>query len=72
MTLRDGVESDRRLGELRALYEPYLNSLGVWLCMPSPEWMREERRDNWQTSAWGKISGALAVEAEQVRHDDHY
>jgi len=72
MRLHDGAEADRKLTELRAMYEPYLNSLGTYLYMSTPEWVREERLDNWQTSAWGRISGALAVEAEQVRHDDHY
>ena len=53
LPLCDGPEDDKRLHELRALYEPYFVSLGDFLAFPLPPWLSdEETTDNWQTSAW--------------------
>jgi Ion channel len=42
-----------QLAELRHLYEPYVHSLSLYLCLPLPPWTpRSARADNWQTSAW--------------------
>jgi ion channel len=52
--------SERKLSELRALYEPYVAALSEFLLMPLPNWtVQENRRDNWQTTAWNEIDGAL-------------
>jgi hypothetical protein len=51
--LRGGEEADRRLAELRAVYEPYMAALAEYLMMPLPSWMpSREGPDNWQTTAW--------------------
>jgi voltage-gated potassium channel Kch len=55
--LHRGDEADQRLAELRSMYEPYLRALSEMLMMPLPEWIREGRPDNWQTSSWGRITG---------------
>ncbi len=52
--------SETRLSELRAMYEPYVFALSELLLMPLPNWTVEQNtRDNWQTSAWSEIDGAL-------------
>lgn len=58
--------AEARLAEFRGMYEPYVQSLALHLAMPIPSWMAPLRRsDNWQTSAWGRISGlTVAVESE--------
>jgi hypothetical protein len=51
--LRDGPEADRKLAELRRMYEPYVNSLSDYLMMPLPSWIiTRGTTDNWRTSAW--------------------
>jgi hypothetical protein len=51
--LHGGEEADRRLAELRAVYEPYMTALAEYLLMPLPSWMpTRESPDNWQTTAW--------------------
>jgi hypothetical protein len=47
-------EADRRLTELRRLYEPYVSGLASALLMPTPPWWhRQAPRDNWQVSPKG-------------------
>jgi hypothetical protein len=55
LRLRDPQTAERRLAALRALYEPYIHSLSVYLRLPLPPWTPQAKRaDNWQTSAWEK------------------
>jgi hypothetical protein len=54
--LSDGPETERRLLELRVMYEPYVSALSDWLMMPLPPWiLPPDAIDNWKTSAWGRI-----------------
>jgi hypothetical protein len=54
--LRDGEEAEKKLAELRAMYEPYVCALSEMLLMPLPPWIvGTEAIDNWKTSAWGRI-----------------
>jgi hypothetical protein len=49
-------DTEKRLGELRAMYEPYVYALSDWLLMPLPPWiLPPDSIDNWKTSAWGRI-----------------
>jgi hypothetical protein len=51
--LREGAEADRKLADLRGMYEPYVAALADYLLITIPPWTREtRRRDNWQTTAW--------------------
>lgn len=48
--------SEKRLRELRAMYEPYVFALSNLLVMPLPPWiLPQDAIDNWKTSAWGRI-----------------
>ncbi|HWR34397.1 MAG TPA: potassium channel family protein [Clostridia bacterium] len=70
IAVKKGTEVEQRVRELREMYEPYVTALSELLQMPMPAWRREDRPDNWQTSAWGKISGGSAL-AEDLRQDEH-
>jgi hypothetical protein len=51
--LREGEDVDRRLAELRDLYEPFVHALGNYFQMNVPPWHADEKKkDNWQVSAW--------------------
>lgn len=70
--LRETEASDKKLLDLRQMYEPYLESLSRFLVMPLPPWiLAKEIADNWKTSAWGRISGFSVPAREEVTVDDH-
>jgi hypothetical protein len=51
--VRHGAEMERKLAELRRMYEPYVNSMAWFLFMNLPPWIHPgNAMDNWQTSAW--------------------
>ena len=53
LPLCDGPADDRKLAELRGLYEPFVNSLARFLMFTLPPWLpNPDAPDNWQTSAW--------------------
>ncbi len=53
--LREGAEADRKLHELRGMYEPYVYALSNRLRLSLPPWIpRSDRADNWQVSEWGR------------------
>ena len=72
--LEDGRAADAKLEELRGMYEPYVQALGRYLHFALPGWFPPAHlRDNWQTSAWGRISGGIAACCPvEARHDDHF
>jgi Ion channel len=73
MKLRDTPESDRKLNELRAMYEPYVFALANHLSQSLPPWIPVKKgKDNWQTTAWGQSAGMLGTESEQAFRDDHF
>lgn len=73
MKLRDGDEADRRLDELRRMYEPYIHSLALYLNQSLPPWIPQKKgKDNWQTTAWGQSAGLLEKEPAAVHTDDHF
>jgi len=52
----DFTDAERKLTEMREMYEPYLAALSEYLVMPLPPWiLSEDAIDNWKTSAWGRI-----------------
>lgn len=73
LKLLDGEEADRRLTELRHMYEPYLYALGSYLMQPLPGWVPQAKgkKDNWQTTAWGHAAGIVEKE-HAIAGDDHF
>ncbi len=68
--MRNDQASRDKLGQLRAMYEPYLEALAAYLHMEVPPWiLASEITDNWRTSAWGRISGLTLT--GRTGPDDH-
>jgi hypothetical protein len=71
--LLDGQDVDRKLGELRDMYEPYLFALAEYLSLSLPPWMPAEKaKDNWRTTAWGRSAGLTEKEAAAIGAEDHF
>ena len=50
--LRGDEKSVAKLARMRAMYEPYVYALAVFLMMPLPTWVpHEDAQDNWQGTA---------------------
>jgi hypothetical protein len=57
LRLSEGDDADKKLTELRDMYEPYIYSLSRYFRITLPPWMHEvAHRDNWQMSVWGPRS----------------
>ena len=53
VTLRDDLATEQTLGELRRMYEPYVQALSKYLLISLPPWFRiSETPDRWQLSDW--------------------
>jgi len=69
----DSPEADRKLADLRNMYEPYLFALAGYLNQPLPPWIPAKKgKDNWQTTAWGRSAGLVEKEAAAIAADDHF
>jgi hypothetical protein len=67
---RAGEPVDRKLVELRKLYEPYVVALGERFLFKVPDWSaREGGIDNWRTSAWEKVESPDARRAGVELHE---
>jgi hypothetical protein len=70
LKLADTEAADKKLAQLRDMYEPYLEALSRYFYMQLPPWiLAKEIADNWKTSAWGRITGFTAVTRPET--DDH-
>jgi hypothetical protein len=62
---------DKKLSELRQLYEPYIGALSARLLMPVSPWsVQSSRADNWRTSAWARASLEIEPAPHQGAVDD--
>ena len=72
LKLRDDEEADRKLKDLRKMYEPYVYSLATYLQLSLPPWIPQKKgKDNWQTTAWGERSGFVEQQPVSAVVDDH-
>ncbi len=68
-----GESGDKKLLELREMYEPYLNGLSLRLLMPLPSWGIGRRFvENWKRSAWGKISSGSGESGSSSGESSHF
>jgi hypothetical protein len=73
VALSQDADRKERLGELRLLYEPYLQALSRRLLMPLPPWVHtDHKKDNWQGSPWDGAIQARALEHPGHVLDDHF
>ncbi|HEY6871720.1 MAG TPA: potassium channel family protein [Geobacteraceae bacterium] len=72
--LREGDDADRRLAELRWLYEPYIHALASYFRVAVPPWLAlEGRADNWQVSVWERRSvGRKPGEGSEKGEGEHF
>lgn len=72
-TNKCGEEGDKKLLELREMYEPYLNGLSKRLLMPLPSWGVGHRFvENWKRTAWGKISSGPGGSTGSGSESSHF
>lgn len=72
LNLRDGEEADRRLAELRQMYEPYAHALASYLNLALPPWIPAKKgKDNWQTTAWARATATAEEKVPAAIADDH-
>jgi hypothetical protein len=65
-------EAEKRLHELREMYEPYVNGLSHRLLLPLPPWIPTgEAHYNWRTTAWQRSVEGEAATAAVDERDDH-
>ncbi len=68
-----GQAGDKKLLELRKMYEPYLNGLALRLLMPLPPWgIGHHFTENWKRSAWGKISSPATGSGGSSSESSHF
>jgi len=77
--LKEGPEFDQKLGQLRALYEPYSQAIARSLLITLPPWIHsEKKRDNWEAGPWDRAIQAksLAIlgqhRVRQQKIDEHF
>lgn len=69
----DREESERRLGDLRRMYEPYVAALSERLLMPVGAWVPAKQIvDNWRTSAWARISTDIETPFAEAEEKEHF
>ena len=77
LQLQQGPEADAKLGDLRALYESYVQALAKNLLIALPQWIRHDRiKDNWRSGPWDRIIQARGlgsiVSERRTATDDHF
>jgi hypothetical protein len=73
--LAAGEEADRRLEELRRMYEPFVQALGEYFQMAVPPWDvagAGGRHDNWQVSAWAQWDAGRTSGRARSGHGEHF
>lgn len=62
LKLREGLEADQKLLQLRSLYEPYAQAIARNLFIALPPWIRHDAiRDNWRGGPWDRIIQAQGL-----------
>jgi ion channel len=77
LKLREGVEADQKLVQLRSLYEPYAQAIARNLFIQLPPWIRHDTiRDNWRGGPWDRIIQAQVLgrigSAQRSGADEHF
>jgi hypothetical protein len=72
LELPEGEAVERKLGELRGMYEPFLNALSDYFLLAMPPILPDHAPvDNWQTSAWMRRTRGIGDLALFEPGDDH-
>ena len=69
----DSESSFEELTRLRLLYEPYLETLALYLRLRLPPWLPERSKsDNWQTSGWDRKPARAPRPTPDDDDDEHF
>ena len=62
LRLKCDATGREKLAKLRAMYEPYVHSIGHNMMLPLPPWRHPEKvRDNWQSAPWDRVIQAKGL-----------
>lgn len=69
LQLIDAESAERRLAEIRRMYEPFVNALAEHLLLNLPPWTEAEKTvDDWQTSAWDHFAEWSPDKLDEITH----
>jgi len=72
LTIREGPAVEKKLKDMREMYEPFLNGLSAYFMFALPPVMSEKATiDNWQTTAWARRAPGFAKLLPPREGDDH-
>jgi hypothetical protein len=73
LTVREGAAVEKKLKEMREMYEPFLNGLSAYFMFALPPVISEKATiDNWQTTAWARRAPGFAKLLPPREGDDHF
>jgi hypothetical protein len=77
--LKEGPEFEEKLSHLRAMYEPYSQSIALRLLITLPPWVHtEKKKDNWEAGPWDRAIQAKSLvilgqgSPQPPKADDHF
>jgi len=69
LEFRNEEDADKRLYELRLIYEPFVNALAEHLLVNLPPWIPATKTvDDWQTSAWDHFAQWSPARLDEITH----
>jgi hypothetical protein len=69
LRLTNEEDAEKRLYELRLIYEPFVNALADHLLVNLPVWVSTTRTvDDWQTSAWDHFAQWSPAKLDEITH----
>ena len=69
LNLQHEEDAEKRLYEIRLIYEPFVNALADHLLVNLPPWVSATRTvDDWQTSAWDHFAEWSPAKLDEITH----
>ncbi len=69
LVLQHEEDAEKRLYEIRLIYEPFVNALANHLLVNLPPWVSATRTvDDWQTSAWDHFAEWSPAKLDEITH----
>ncbi len=69
LTLQHEEDAEKRLYELRLIYEPFVYALADHMLLNLPPWISATRTvDDWQTSAWDHFAQWSPAKLDEITH----
>src|SRR5439155_16094202 len=69
LRLQHEENAEKRLADIRRMYEPFVNALAEHLLVPLPPWIPATKLvDDWQTSAWDHFAEWSPEKLDEITH----